>query len=136
MPPWCSILLGRDGSTDMTRKAISDKEHQIRSDRLSEYLVVYNRCNDMQIGYIGNISRNGLMLITPWMMELGGVYSIRVHLPEPLGEYTVIDFDARCQWCHPDITPDCYDSGYTIIERSEGFEQLVKALQLYFSFQT
>ncbi|GAA4652809.1 MULTISPECIES: PilZ domain-containing protein [Kistimonas] len=120
----------------MARKAISENSHRICSERLAEYLVVYNRCNDMQIGYIGNISRNGLMLITPWMMELGGVYSMRIQLPEPLGGYTVIDFDARCQWCHRDITPDCYDSGYTIIERSEGFEQLVKALQFYFSFQT
>lgn len=136
MPLWCSILLGLDGSIGMARKDISDNVYQICSDRLSEYLVVYNRCNNMQFGYIGNISRNGLMLITPWMMELGGVYSMRIHLPESFGNETVVDFDVRCQWCHRDITPDCYDSGYTIIERSEGFESLVKALQHYFSFQS
>ena len=120
----------------MARKAISSNDHRICSEHLAEYLIVYNRYNDVPIGHIGNISRNGLMLMTSWMMELGGVYSMRIRLPEPLGGYTTIDFDARCQWCHKDIAPNCYDSGYTIVECSESFEQLVKALRRYFSFRT
>lgn len=119
----------------MTRKVVSSNHsHSVQNEFLGHYLTVYNRYTGNEVGSIGNISRNSIMLMTPWMMEVGSIFCLRVLLPAPIAGTTEIDFDAKCQWCHPDIDPRGYDSGYTITHCEQGYDELIEALQTYFSF--
>ena len=118
----------------MSKKAFAQKEFTIHGNKLDNFLKVYNRRTGRELGYIGNISRNGLMLITRFRMETGTVFNMRIALPEAWMNKQYIDFDARCQWCRPDVDAESFDSGYIITQNSIHYDELIEALRHYFSF--
>ncbi len=118
---------------------MSKKTHQraplpFFRESLGHYLKVFNRRTGRELGYIGNISRNGLMLITRWRMQTNGVFNMRIALPDSIAGPKYVDFDARCQWCRPDVDAESFDSGYTVIASSVNYDQLIETLRSYFSF--
>ena len=118
----------------MTKKAFTQSGLNIQSSNLNHFLRVYNRRTGRELGYIGNVSRNGLMLITRWRMETGSVFNMRIALPEAWMNQRFIDFDARCQWCRPDVDGESFDSGYLITQSSVHYDELIEALNSFFSF--
>ena len=120
----------------MAKKVVDNGNHHNAINRrfLTHYLTVYNRYTGSEVGCIGNISRNSIMLMTPWMMEIGSVFCFRILLPAPICKKTEIDFDAKCQWCHPDVDPRGYDSGYIITYAPKEYDALIDSLRSYFSF--
>ena len=111
------------------------KEYRpIKCHQLNEYLKVYNRNTMREMGNIGNISCNGLMLISCVPVLIGAVYNMRIILPDDNGGQTYLDFDARCHWCKPDVGPDYFDSGYSIVSAESGILDLVESLKKYFTF--
>lgn len=111
------------------------KEHRsIKRHQLNDYLKVYNRNTMREMGNIGNISCNGLMLISSIPVLIGAVYNMRIILPDQNNNSLVIDFDARCHWCKPDVGPEYFDSGYSIQNAGHGIIDLVEALKNYFTF--
>ncbi len=104
-------------------------------ENLHHFLRVYNRRTGRELGYVGNISRNGLMLITRWRVQTDTVFHLRIVLPSDQNQHCYVDFDARCQWCQPDIDSESFDSGYSIVASSVNFESLIETLRQYFSFR-
>lgn len=102
--------------------------------QLHDYLMVYNRNTLREMGSIGNISANGLMLISAVPVLIGAVYNMRIILPDGEGGDRYLDFDARCHWCKPDVGPEFFDSGYSIVNAGHGIIDLVELLRDYFSF--
>ena len=119
----------------MSKKAFTQAPLPFYVESLDSYLKVYNRRTGREVGYIGNISRNGLMLITRWRMQTDGVFNLRVVLPGASQTKKYVDFDARCQWCRPDIDAESFDSGYTIVSSSVNYDCLIETLRYYFSFK-
>ncbi|MBE8215367.1 MAG: hypothetical protein HAW62_03430 [Endozoicomonadaceae bacterium] len=116
----------------MTRKTLQIKS--IQASELESYLTVYNRYTGNIIGNIGGISSNSLMLMTPWMVEVGSIFCFQVILSKSINGQTEIQFDAKCQWCHPDLDPQCFDSGYTMTWCDTQFENFRSILKNYLSF--
>ncbi|MGI9280626.1 MAG: PilZ domain-containing protein [Endozoicomonas sp.] len=110
------------------------ERRSIKRHQLNEYLTVYNRNTLREMGSIGNISSNGLMLISTVPVLIGAVYSMRIMLPGRDEEHSFVDFDARCHWCKPDVGPEFFDSGYSIVNAGHDIIDLVEALKEYFSF--
>ncbi|MGI9277567.1 MAG: hypothetical protein ACR2PT_22295 [Endozoicomonas sp.] len=111
------------------------ERRQIKRHQLNEYLTVFNRNTMREMGSIGNISSNGLMMISTVPVLIGAVYSMRIILPDDKdAEPVFIDFEARCHWCRPDVGPGFFDSGYSIINGGHDIIDLVEALKHYFSF--
>ncbi len=102
---------------------------------LAECLTIYNRNTMKEMGSIGNISSNGLMLISTVPVLMGAIYSMRIILPESDSKVRFIDFDARCHWCKPDVGPEFFDSGYSIVNAGDDIIDLVESLKDYFSFR-
>ncbi|WP_281647929.1 PilZ domain-containing protein [Parendozoicomonas sp. Alg238-R29] len=118
----------------MSKKAFTQAPLPFHGDSLSSYLKVYNRRTGRELGYLGNISTNGLMLITRWRMQCEAEFNMRIVLPEPMLGKKYVDFDARCQWCRPDIDAESFDSGYVVLTSTVNYDLLISALQYYFSF--
>ncbi|MDP0590268.1 MAG: PilZ domain-containing protein [Candidatus Endonucleobacter bathymodioli] len=110
------------------------ENHPIKRCQLSSYLKVYNRNTLREMGSVCNISGNGLMLVSFIPVLIGAIYNMRIVIPDDDGGQVFLDFDARCHWCKPDVGPDFFDSGYSIISDSYGIINLVEALKEYFSF--
>ncbi|MGY2290321.1 PilZ domain-containing protein [Pseudomonas sp. SDO528_S397] len=109
-------------------------ERRIERHQLPCFLQVFNRLTDKPIGYLGNVSRDGLMLISQLPMMVGVDFELRLKIPGPDSDVRVIDLKATCLWSHEDINPQHYDSGFSLLEAPVEYGHLINALQQYFSF--
>ena len=112
------------------------KERRIERHQLPYFLKVFNRITDQPIGYIGNVSEDGLMLISQLPLMQGVVFDLRLKIPVGEGCQQMIDLTAYCLWCHEEATPHHYDAGFSLQWAPPEYGQLVHALKQYFSFRT
>ncbi len=110
-------------------------ERRIERHQLPYFLRVFNSVTDKPIGFLGNVSADGLMLISQLPMMIGADFDLRLKIPASDGCMQVIDLRASCLWCHEDATPHHYDAGFSLQQAPPEYAQLVSALQQYFSFQ-
>lgn len=108
-------------------------QRRIERHQLPYYLKVFNRITDKPMGYIGNLSLDGLMLISQLPMLVGGRFDMCLKIPGQ-NALRIIDFSATCQWCREDVTPGSFDSGFALVAPPADYVDLVDALRLYFSF--
>lgn len=107
---------------------------RIERHQLKSFLQVFNRLTDKPIGFLGNVSENGLMLISQLPMMIDADFELRLKIPGAEGEFQAVDLTARCLWSHEDINPQHYDSGFSVVQASDEYGQLISALLSYFSF--
>lgn len=107
---------------------------RIERHQLPCYLKVFNRHTDKPMGYIGNLSLDGLMIISELPMLVGGCFDMRLKVPGHDGRQQYIDFSAVCKWTREDVTPGGYDSGFWLVNAPPAFREMVEALRQYFSF--
>ena len=109
-------------------------QRRIERHQLPYYLKVFNRITDKPMGYIGNVSLDGLMLISQYPMLLNGRFDMRLKIPGRDERMHYIDFTATCQWSREDITPGTFDSGFALVAPPAEYVGMVEALRGYFSF--
>ncbi|PMV23101.1 MULTISPECIES: PilZ domain-containing protein [unclassified Pseudomonas] len=109
-------------------------DRRIERHQLPYFLQVFNRLTDKPIGFLGNVSEDGLMLISQLPMMVDVDFELRLKIPEADGTFYPIDLTATCLWSHEDINPQHYDSGFTVLQAPEEYGQLINVLLHYFSF--
>lgn len=109
-------------------------QRHIQRHQLPSYLKVFNRITDKPMGYIGNVSEEGLLLISQLPMLVGARFELRLKVPGLGGRPQCIDFSADCRWTCEDVTPGHFDSGFHLLAPPAEFLELVEALRRYFSF--
>lgn len=87
-------------------------QRHIQRHQLPSYLKVFNRITDKPMGYIGNVSEDGLLLISQLPMLVGARFELRLKVPGLGGRPQCIDFSADCRWTCEDVTPGHFDSGF------------------------
>lgn len=110
-------------------------QRRIERHQLPYYLKVFNRITDKPMGSIGNVSVDGLMLISQLPMLVGARFDMRLKIPGQQ-ELHFIDFSATCQWCREDVNPGCYDSGFSLVAPPADYVEMIEALRYYFSFHS
>lgn len=109
-------------------------DRRIERHQLPCFLQVFNRLTDKPIGFLGNVSEDGLMLISQLPMMVDVDFELRLKIPGPEGAFHPIDITATCLWSHEDINPQHYDSGFRVLHAPEEYGQLISVLFHYFSF--
>ena len=109
-------------------------DRRIERHQLPYFLKVFNSITDTPIGFLGNVSEDGLMLISQLPMMIGADFDLRLKIPVGDRCQQVIDLRACCLWCHEDATPHHYDAGFSLQRAPPEYGQLVEALRQYFSF--
>lgn len=114
-----------------------DKHNQrsIQRHQLPYYLNVFNRFTDKPLGFIGNLSETGLMLISPYPMMVDARFEMRLKIPGQHGQLRYIDFCASCRWSREDVTPGSFDSGFVFVSAPSDIREMIDALHHYFSFR-
>lgn len=94
---------------------------QRRSDRksLDSVVPVTNAITGEQLGHIGNISAEGMMLIARSDLEEGHMFQICFALPEPSGDERAFNVGAICLWCSEASSPNTYWAGFEIMDISD-----------------
>lgn len=80
-------------------------ERHIERHQLPCVLKVYNRFTDQQLGYLGNASEDGLMLISHLPVLVGPDFELQLRVPLAGGGLQFINLTASCLWCREDQTP-------------------------------
>lgn len=109
-------------------------QRSIKRHQLPYYLKVFNRITDKPMGYIGNVSLDGLLLISQLPLLVGARFDMRLKIPGHAAP-RYIDFSATCQWSREDVTPGYYDSGFALVAPPGDYVEMVDALHHYFSFR-
>ncbi len=110
-------------------------QRRIQRHQLPYYLNVFNRYTDRPLGFIGNLSEGGLMLISPYPMMLAQQFEMRLKIPGQNGRVCHVDFSAMSLWSREDVTPGSYDTGFALLEPSLEIREMIDALHHYFSFR-
>jgi hypothetical protein len=110
-------------------------QRRIERHQLPSYLQVFNLNTGKPMGSIGNLSLDGLLLISELRMLVGARFEMRIKVPGARGKPHHVDFAAVCQWCREDVTPGCFDSGFALVAPPAEFVEMVEALRYYFSFK-
>ncbi len=76
------------------------------------YLRAYEKGSDEVLGYLVDISEDGLMLMSNKPIETNKVYDLRVKLVSPVAGKSEIHFTAKCLWCKHTVNEDIFDAGF------------------------
>lgn len=110
-------------------------QRRIQRQQLSCYLKVFNQITGKPVGYLGNVSLAGLLLISQVRMMVDARFDLRIKIPEPEGKECYVDFSAHCLWSREDVTPGSYNSGFSLVQAPREYAEMISALQRYFSFR-
>ena len=94
---------------------MKDKRRYKRTD-LIYYLTVFDRNTDDLIGYLGDISSGGTMVLSEKPLEKNSTYQLKIELYSVLFNSEKIELDARCVRIEHDSNLDFYNCGLEFLK--------------------
>ncbi|EIJ40945.1 PilZ domain-containing protein [Beggiatoa alba B18LD] len=81
------------------------------------YLEIIDRDTQTLLGHLGDLSKEGVLIITDKPLKMNGIYNIRIQLPEDEDiSKPYIDVKVEVRWEKPDINPALQLVGCHFIE--------------------
>lgn len=78
------------------------------------YLQVREQETDEFLGYLIDISYEGMLLMSQSPLEVGKLYKLKIMLPDDGGEKKTLVFEGESKWCNNEYNPDFYDTGFRL----------------------
>ncbi len=99
------------------------------------YLEIQDQESGKEIARLGDISEDGLMLLSPKKIPVQSVLTIRIILPSSKDFYKRhIDCSVEVRWVKPDVNPSLFCIGCRIIDLSEPDKEIVDRLMALYGF--
>ncbi|MGN6314276.1 MAG: PilZ domain-containing protein [Rhodanobacteraceae bacterium] len=95
------------------------EQRRARRKRVSEPIEVMDALSGESLGRIGNLSRDGMMLIGRRKLGDGALYQARFQLHDPQGAPCVIEAGLHEMWGEPAAVPGQYWTGLRIVSLSD-----------------
>lgn len=90
---------------------MEERRKQPRKDLMS-YSQVFDLYNGKLIGYLGDITQMGAMVIAEEPMAVNTTLTISIQLPElPKIKATRVALPVRVAYCHKDVSPEYFNIG-------------------------
>ena len=105
-----------------------------------KYLIVYSRVYErnlgMIIGYLGDLSQLGAMIISEQPQTVDSVLPIRFDLPDMnIFNSAQLDLTARVVHCVPDVNPEFYNIGFEFLELTQGQLSTIEKMMEAYEFR-
>ena len=105
-----------------------------------KYLVIYSRVFDRKsgkiLGYLGDMTPEGAMIIGEHRIEPGREMELRFDLPELLElERDHLDLHAQSIWCNPDVDPSFVNTGFHFLNLDAQDLRIVEMLIDLYEFR-
>jgi len=108
------------------------EKRKLKRRHLMYYLRVFEKNTDTLLGYLVDITPEGIMIMSESPVEKGMVFHLRMQLDTELTDKKYLDFDARSLWCRNDLNPDFYDAGFELVNVSykdfRSIEEIIEKL--------
>jgi hypothetical protein len=95
------------------------ERRKLERKQLLFYLRVLEGSENDVLGHLVNFSSGGLMLLSDVAVAVHKKYKLRLRLPAFTCERSEVVFDAFSRWCHQDVNPEFYLTGYQVEEFDE-----------------
>ena len=83
-------------------------------------LIYYMRAFDVRtrnlIGYLVDITPQGIMLLCDDPTPTDQPFRLKLELTEDISDKPFLELGVQSIWCHPDIDPHFYNTGFKIVE--------------------
>ena len=96
-----------------------DERRTLRRQHIMFYSRVFDRQTGAFMGYLGNLTETGAMIISEESLEKGITFNLRIDLPEDIYGKPLLNLIARSVWCQRDIDPNFYNIGFALQDISE-----------------
>jgi hypothetical protein len=103
---------------------------------LIAYSQVFDLYGGIMLGYLGDLTTSGAMVIGENAMEVGQELTLQLVVPALEGA-TVrrMSIPARVAWCEPDISPSFYDIGFEFKQVSDDQKKILEAIIAAYEFR-
>ncbi len=105
-----------------------------------KYLIVYSRVFERNLGkmlgYLGDLSLSGAMIISEQPQTLNSVLPLRFDLPDlHLFKTGQLDIAARVAHCDPDINPAFYNIGFEFLDVTPEEKVIIEKMMDAYEFR-
>jgi hypothetical protein len=112
----------------------SDKR-RLKRRNLILYLPIENMTDGSEFGRLVDVTREGLMSISPDQKEVGKIFSLKLSLPTTIGGEIELLLDGKAVWCRKDVNPEYYVTGIQFHDVSKKNTDVIELLIDYFAFK-
>ena len=103
---------------------------------LMAYTQVFDLYGGRLIGYLGDLTLLGTMVIGDRPLDIGGSITLAIELPElPEQKASRILFPSRIAWCEQDISPTYFNIGFEFLEVKPEQAIIVESIIKNYEFQ-
>jgi hypothetical protein len=106
--------------------------------KLIAFTPVYELLHKTLLGYVGDLTPQGVMVIGEKSIEVGKHLTLGIEFPESLPEIPAIRvvISARAAWCRPDESPLYFNIGFEFIEVSPENVMSIEAILERYQFRS
>lgn len=102
-----------------------NEQRRSKRKHIEAFIQVVNAMTGEVIGRIGNLSVDGLMIMSSTQLAEDGLYQFSFHLPEAQGRGHALEVGVHEQWHEPANAPGQFWAGFRIIDIApKDFESL------------
>jgi len=103
---------------------------------LMAYTQVFDLYGGRLLGYLGDITLMGAMVIGDRPNDTGQLITLAVELPElPDIKSSRIVIPSRTAWCEQDISPNFFNVGFEFLEINPDQAEIIKAIVKRYEFR-
>ena len=95
------------------------EQRKMKRRHIMFYSRVFDRKTGKLIGYLGDITAKGIMIISEYPLEVDIDHLLRMDLPIAIYSKALINFEVRSVWRRPDIDPNFYNTGFQLSNTSQ-----------------
>ena len=99
------------------------------------YLEVFDLASSKVLGHLVDITLYGMMMISQDALVPGQEMTVRIQLPEEMEGENSIVLSGCAVWCHKDVNPDYYATGFEFESPSKENSFIIKDLIDTLGFQ-
>jgi hypothetical protein len=93
-----------------------EERRKLKRRHMMFYSRVFDRKTGKHLGYLGNLTPAGIMIISDEPLDLNRDIDLRIDLPEDIYKKPVLNFKGRSIWSQPDVDPRFSNTGFILLE--------------------
>ncbi len=103
------------------------------------YLMFYSRVFDRKtgklLGYLADMTIEGIMIISEEPIQIAETYRLRIDLPEDMYGKAYLNLEAHSVWTKPDVNPNFFMTGFQLLNTTSDDKDIIQQIILDYGFR-
>lgn len=112
----------------MTHNCSREHDRELERHSINGDVDVYDNLRDLYLGRLVNIHAQGLMVVGDVALEEDRIYTLDLHVPEPVNGQMVIQLGVDCLWTRDADLSGKHWTGFSIIDVSPQSSEAIRSL--------